>query len=83
VIRRSIAIFISRIVAGLVRYFEKVGSWLRPDKVFSERRPPACPVRVSLANLGEDTYPQIGHYLRETAQAYLEEWQAAKEEWIG
>ncbi len=39
---------------------------------------PDWSVRVSLANLAEDTYPKIGQYLRETAQAYVTEWQAAK-----
>jgi aspartate 4-decarboxylase len=39
---------------------------------------PGWSVRVSLANLPEDTYPKIGQYLRETAQAYVEEWKAAK-----
>ena len=39
---------------------------------------PDWSVRVSLANLAEDTYPKIGQYLRETAQAYVKEWQAAK-----
>jgi len=35
---------------------------------------PDWSVRVSLANLPEDTYPKIGQYLRETAQAYVDEW---------
>lgn len=39
---------------------------------------PDWSVRVSLANLAEDTYPKIGQYLREAAQAYVKEWQAAK-----
>jgi aspartate 4-decarboxylase len=39
---------------------------------------PDWSVRVSLANLAEDTYPKIGKYLRETAQGYVEEWNAAK-----
>ena len=38
---------------------------------------PDWSVRVSLANLPEDTYPKIGQYLREAALAYVEEWQAA------
>jgi hypothetical protein len=33
-------------------------------------------VRVSLANLPEETYPKIGQYLRETAMAYVKEWEA-------
>jgi aspartate 4-decarboxylase len=40
---------------------------------------PEWSVRVSLANLPEDTYPKIGQYLRETAQRYVDEWQAAQE----
>jgi aspartate 4-decarboxylase len=39
---------------------------------------PDWSVRVSLANLAEDTYPKIGKYLRETAEAYVKEWEAAK-----
>jgi aspartate 4-decarboxylase len=39
---------------------------------------PGWSVRVSLANLAEDTYPKIGQYLRETAQAYVAEWKAAQ-----
>ena len=39
---------------------------------------PNWSVRVSLANLAEETYPKIGQYLREAAQAYVEEWQAAR-----
>jgi len=39
---------------------------------------PEWSVRVSLANLAEDTYPKIGQYLREAAKQYVEEWQAAK-----
>jgi aspartate 4-decarboxylase len=41
---------------------------------------PDWSVRVSLANLAEDTYPKIGQYLRETAQSYVQEWQAAKKD---
>ncbi len=37
---------------------------------------PDWSVRVSLANLAEDTYPKIGRFLRETAQGYVKEWQA-------
>ena len=39
---------------------------------------PDWSVRVSLANLAEDTYPKIGQYLREAAQGYVEEWQSVK-----
>ena len=37
---------------------------------------PDWSVRVSLANLPEDTYPKIGQYLREAAAGYVEEWKA-------
>jgi aspartate 4-decarboxylase len=39
---------------------------------------PDWSVRVSLANLAENTYPRIGQYLREAAQGYVEEWQSIK-----
>lgn len=39
---------------------------------------PEWSVRVSLANLAEETYPKIGQYLRETATAYVREWEASK-----
>jgi aspartate 4-decarboxylase len=39
---------------------------------------PDWSVRVSLANLAEETYPKIGQYLRETALAYVKEWKAAQ-----
>ena len=35
---------------------------------------PDWSVRVSLANLPEDTYPKIGQYLKEAAEGYVEEW---------
>jgi aspartate 4-decarboxylase len=38
---------------------------------------PDWSVRVSLANLPEETYPRIGRYLREAVRAYVKEWQAA------
>ncbi len=38
---------------------------------------PDWSVRVSLANLPEDTYPKIGRYLMEAAQGYVEEWKAS------
>ncbi len=38
---------------------------------------PDWSVRVSLANLPEDTYPKIGKYLREAAEGYVEEWKAS------
>jgi aspartate 4-decarboxylase len=39
---------------------------------------PEWSVRVSLANLREDTYPKIGQYLKEAAQGYVEEWKASQ-----
>jgi aspartate 4-decarboxylase len=39
---------------------------------------PAWSVRVSLANLAEDTYPKIGQFLRETAMDYVNEWKATQ-----
>jgi aspartate 4-decarboxylase len=39
---------------------------------------PEWSVRVSLANLREETYPKIGAFLREAAQGYVEEWKASK-----
>jgi aspartate 4-decarboxylase len=39
---------------------------------------PDWSVRVSLANLPEDTYPKIGQYLREAAAEYVEEWKASQ-----
>jgi aspartate 4-decarboxylase len=39
---------------------------------------PEWSVRVSLANLREETYPKIGQYLREAAQGYVEEWKASQ-----
>jgi aspartate 4-decarboxylase len=37
---------------------------------------PDWSIRVSLANLPEETYPNIGQYLRETAMTYVNEWKA-------
>ncbi|MGC4073707.1 MAG: bifunctional aspartate transaminase/aspartate 4-decarboxylase [Nibricoccus sp.] len=39
---------------------------------------PAWSVRVSLANLAEETYPKIGQYLAEAAREYVKEWQATQ-----
>src|SRR5262249_8710212 len=39
---------------------------------------PEWSVRVSLANLREETYGKIGQYLRQAAQGYVEEWQASQ-----
>ncbi len=35
---------------------------------------PEWSVRVSLANLPEETYPKIGQFLKKAAEAYVEEW---------
>jgi aspartate 4-decarboxylase len=59
----------------LFRLAEHSGIVLMPGGGFGG---PDWSVRVSLANLAEETYPKIGRYLRETAQAYVTEWQAAK-----
>jgi aspartate 4-decarboxylase len=39
---------------------------------------PDWSVRVSLANLAEDTYPKIGRFLKETAEDYVKEWEMIK-----
>ena len=39
---------------------------------------PDWSVRVSLANLPEDTYPKIGQYLREVALSYVKEWKSSQ-----
>ncbi len=38
---------------------------------------PSWSVRVSLANLAEETYPKIGQYLREAAETYVKEWKTS------
>ena len=38
---------------------------------------PDWSVRVSLANLPEDTYPKIGQFLKGAVEGYVEEWKAA------
>jgi aspartate 4-decarboxylase len=38
---------------------------------------PEWSVRVSLANLREETYPKIGQYLRDAAEGYVAEWKAS------
>ena len=58
----------------LFRLAEHSGVVLMPGGGFGG---PAWSVRVSLANLAEETYPKIGQYLKETALAYVKEWQAA------
>ena len=57
----------------LFRLAEHSGIVLMPGGGFGG---PEWSVRVSLANLPEDTYPKIGQYLRETAMAYVKEWKA-------
>lgn len=39
---------------------------------------PEWSVRVSLANLPEETYAKIGGYLRQTAEGYVAEWRASQ-----
>jgi aspartate 4-decarboxylase len=39
---------------------------------------PDWSVRVSLANLPEETYPKIGQYLKQAAEGYVAEWKASK-----
>jgi aspartate 4-decarboxylase len=39
---------------------------------------PDWSVRVSLANLPEDTYPKIGQLLKDAAEGYVKEWEASK-----
>jgi len=58
----------------LFRLAEKSGVVLMPGGGFGG---PEWSVRVSLANLPEDTYPKIGEMLREAAQGYVDEWQAS------
>jgi aspartate 4-decarboxylase len=58
----------------LFRLAEQSGVVLMPGGGFGG---PDWSVRVSLANLPEDTYPKIGQLLMEAAEAYVEEWKAA------
>jgi aspartate 4-decarboxylase len=39
---------------------------------------PDWSVRVSLANLPEETYPKIGRFLKQAAEGYVQEWKASK-----
>jgi aspartate 4-decarboxylase len=39
---------------------------------------PEWSVRVSLANLPEETYSKIGHYLKAAAEGYVAEWKASR-----
>ena len=59
----------------LFRLAEQSGIVLMPGGGFGG---PEWSVRVSLANLPEDTYPRIGELLKTAAEGYVEEWQAAK-----
>jgi aspartate 4-decarboxylase len=59
----------------LFRLAEHSGIVLMPGGGFGG---PDWSVRVSLANLREDTYPKIGQYLRKAAEAYVKEWKAAQ-----
>jgi len=59
----------------LFRLAEHSGIVLMPGGGFGG---PEWSVRVSLANLAEETYPKIGQYLRETAQAYVKEWESSQ-----
>jgi len=58
----------------LFRLAEQSGVVLMPGGGFGG---PDWSVRVSLANLAEETYPKIGQLLVEAAQSYVEEWKAA------
>jgi aspartate 4-decarboxylase len=58
----------------LFRLAEKSGVVLMPGGGFGG---PEWSVRVSLANLPEDTYPKIGELLGEAAAGYAEEWKAS------
>ena len=60
----------------LFRLAEHSGIVLMPGGGFGG---PEWSVRVSLANLAEETYPKIGQYLRETAEGYVKEWKAQVE----
>ena len=59
----------------LFRLAEHSGIVLMPGGGFGG---PDWSVRVSLANLAEETYPKIGQYLRETAMDYVKEWKASQ-----
>ena len=60
----------------LFRLAEKSGVVLMPGGGFGG---PEWSVRVSLANLPEDTYPKIGALLREAAEGYVQEWKSKKQ----
>jgi aspartate 4-decarboxylase len=59
----------------LFRLAEQSGVVLMPGGGFGG---PEWSIRVSLANLREETYPKIGEMLRSAAQGYVEEWNASK-----
>ena len=58
----------------LFRLAEHSGIVLMPGGGFGG---PDWSVRVSLANLPEETYPKIGQYLKAAALAYVKEWRTA------
>ena len=60
----------------LFRLAEKTGVVLMHGGGFGG---PDWSVRVSLANLPEETYPKIGQYLKEAAEGYVQEWKGSKE----
>jgi aspartate 4-decarboxylase len=59
----------------LFRLAEKTGVVLMHGGGFGG---PDWSVRISLANLREETYPKIGLYLRQTAEDYVKEWRASQ-----
>ena len=59
----------------LFRLAEHSGVVLMPGGGFGG---PDWSVRVSLANLAEETYPKIGQYLHETAKGYVKEWESSR-----
>jgi aspartate 4-decarboxylase len=59
----------------LFQLAERSGVVLMPGGGFGG---PDWSVRVSLANLPEDTYPEIGRHLREIAEGYVEAWNASR-----
>lgn len=59
----------------LFRLAEQSGIVLMPGGGFGG---PEWSVRVSLANLAEETYPKIGELLKAAAEGYVAEWKAAR-----
>jgi aspartate 4-decarboxylase len=59
----------------LFRLAEQCGIVLMPGGGFGG---PDWSVRVSLANLPEDTYPKIGKHLRQVAEEYVKEWESKR-----